>query len=463
MGTRISTTLAVLLLILFAALLSTAVAAAGEAPAAGVQPAGVTEAPAAKPQPAEEVVPAIVPGGVTELQPPELLKLMESAGRVVIQRENPFRLVIPELPRGTASVSEVLLEVFDPESGRWKGYGLMEIRSEKVAGSALRRLSAAIDFVAPSEGIFCLRPVLRDRAGNVEVKAPDARQIQWVVALDRTPPKVRLAVPEGAGKLDGGGRLVIKWEVDEHYPSTSGGHIVEVSYDGGVTWRKIHEADDAGQVEWRVDGPVTDSFLVRAVVRDAAGNLAVATLDRPGQIASSIGGPVPTAQHTYQRGVVYMARGDLEKATEEFYEAIRLSPRMSAAYVDLSATLLRLYDRDRAYGARFLAQAGELATDGLKIYPEEVSLHYNLAQARYREGRLDAAAASLESALAVDPRHLESRYMLAQVRAVQGDLERAKELWRGVVALGGRENRLARQAFACLSEAERAARKSSLQ
>jgi hypothetical protein len=72
--TRISTALAVLLLIVFAAVLSTAVACAGEKPSEGVQPAGVTEIP--PPEPGN----AVAPASVTEIRPESLLRAKRPPG-----------------------------------------------------------------------------------------------------------------------------------------------------------------------------------------------------------------------------------------------------------------------------------------------------------------------------------------------------------------------------------------------
>jgi tetratricopeptide (TPR) repeat protein len=431
------------------------------AAAAAAEPAGPPEAPQAGAEPA----------GV---KPPDLVRSLMAARPPLVQRENPFHIEIPELRESGADIAAILLEVYDPDERRWKGYGLMALRSVLVEGAQVRRISASIDFHAPAEGVYCLRAVARDRAGNLEQKPADLSDIQQIVVLDRNAPKVRLVSPAPEGPpLHAGDTLVIKWEAEESYPTREvretrpgGGkkpvfnraHVVEVSYDNGLTWTKVADADESGQVEWKIEGPRTDRFLVRVVVRDAAGNYGTATLARALALEAPVisKGVEAGARRSYQRGVTYMTRGDLEPAVGEFAEAIRLDDRLAVAYVDLSATYLRLYDRDRAFGARYLDLAERLAADGLKLHPKEIPLWYNLAQAQHRAGKPDSAARSLEAALAVDPRHVESLYLLALIRAGQNDLEAAKRLWRQVAALGGRESRLARQAVLCLSEAEQA-------
>lgn len=427
-----------------------------------------------------------------------LVRHLPSGARVIIQNQNPFRISIPreELGKDASGIAGILLQVFDPDAapeGRWKGYGLMELKTERVGFAQARVVSAGIDFEAKAEGSYCLRTVARDRAGNTEQKSDDLRDVQWVVVLDRTPPQVELLAPQGGGKpLEVGSRLAIAWRARDIFAAgdkeKSG--AVEVSQDGGRTWKRVAEVEMTGQAgrgdwkegraEWQVEGPGTGALLVRVGVRDAAGNRAVAALSQPlavlpppsaPQPPPVVGKPLPPAAPpppspqaralgAYQNGVIYMTRADLEAAVEQFSEALRLDAKLAPAYLDLSACYLRLYDRDRALGAAYLDLAARVAGDGVKALPDEVGLYYNLAQARYRLGQFEAAAASLEAALAVKPRHIESLYMLALVRAGQKRTGDALVLWRQVAALGGAseqavERRLAGEAVRWLAEAER--------
>jgi tetratricopeptide (TPR) repeat protein len=449
--------------------------------------------PAAAAEPPLELDTRVVPAGC---EPPVLVKQLATGTRPIFRNQNPFHIELPDLGKEGADISEILLQVFDPDAapeGAWKGYGLMELRTQRTGVNQLRALSASIDFEAPADGIYCLRTVARDRAGNLEQKANDLRDVQWLVVLDRTAPKLDMAVARGDGKpLEPGAKLGLSWKVEDSFLADPRSKSVEVelSRDGGKKWVKVAELEMAGRegrFEWKVEGPDTEALLFRVIARDAAGNCAVATADKPLAVKAPplvsllpvkdpvtglepplvppIGGPEPVrspgkALQAYETGVIYMNRGDLEEAARYFELAIRLDVKLAPAFVDLTATYLGLYDRDRALGAGYLDKAVRAATDGLKVLPREVALYYNQAQAQYRLGKLDAAAASLDFGLAVQPRHVESLYMLALVRSTQRRTADAVVLWRQVAALGGMsqreiEKRLAREAVRCLAEVEK--------
>lgn len=439
--------------------LPAAVALLLQAAAPGAEPTESAAGAASAPTPGAEPAPTPSTRPATVIRPDK---------KPVIQNRNPFRIGGDLLVRDASGVAEMLLEVYDPgagQGGRWKGYGLMDLTRERPDGDGPRTLHASIDFQAPAEGVYCLRTRARDRAGNVEVKSDDLCSVDWIVVLDRTAPRVRLlepAAPAG-GALEEGRTLVVRWEAQEDFPAAAGGNVVEVSGDGGLTWKEIARTDVPGSVEWQVTGPATDAFRVRVAVRDAAGNVGLASTDESLtvlEVPAELRGPSDpqaacAARQAYGRGVAYMVRGDLKEAAVEFEEAIRLSRQtMPAAYLDLSATYLRLYDQDPQFNRRYLLRACELCAEGVKLFPKEIRLKYNLAQGLYRRRDLKGAAASLRAALAGQPRHIESRFMLAQVRREEGDLDEACKLWTDVAVLGGRDNPLARRAVACLGEVQ---------
>ncbi len=497
---------------------------------------GTSAARAAEPQPApdDRVIPA---GSEVAAAPAQLVKHIGTGTHTIIQNKNPFHIEIPDLSKDASGVSEILLEVYDPNGapgGRWKGYGLMDVKTERLGVSELRSLSASIDFLAPGDGIYSLRTRARDRAGNLEQKPNDLSDVRWIVVLDREAPKVRIHMPQTDGKpLEPGSRLKVTWEVKDSFAADmkAGSNVTaEISRDGGKTWRPLAEPEATvgdGSLEWKVEGPDTESLIVRVSIKDEAGNQTVAMLDKPlavktppppppppppplpsvepvkpvepvetveqpvkpveppqtelpvaadtnpgsGATAKPIAVPPPAidrnkALQAYQTGVIYMNRGDLERAAKFFEEAIRLDAGLAPAFVDLTATYLRLYDREPPIGAGYLDRAVRAAGDGLKYLPREVALYYNQAQARYRQGRLDDAAASLDAGLAVEPRHLESLYALALIRSTQKRTGDAAVLWKQVAAIGGMsdravEKRLAREAVRCLAELDRVEAKRS--
>jgi hypothetical protein len=454
-------------------ILATLVAKGGESPAGGlpdmgVLPAGVT--------------------GVDLVRPPEAAAL---ARKPIIQHTNPFRIKMErgELPGDTSGISEMLLEVYDAEAGRWKGYGLMTLVRERAGGEKVKVVSASIDFHAPAEGIYCLRTVARDVHGHTATRKADLSDVEWTIVLDRTAPRVALrGLAEAPRPIKPGAALVIGWSIEEEFPPLpetmpdgSGPkhpHRLEVSYDGGINWRPIHSfASATGEFVWQVAGPDTDALKLRAVAVDAAGNvgyggsaadgMALRGFRQPGELLA-VDPSAAAARRAYQRGVIYTARGDLAMAAGELEEAIRHDPTLLPAYVDLSAVYLRLYDEEskgpypglvqleKAQGLLEAALRREGAT-------REVMLHYNLAQVLYRAGKAEECSARLRLAQAQDPRHIESLYFLAVVCLQQDKAEEAAKLWKQVAALGGRNHPLAQQAVRCLEALDVKARREAAQ
>jgi tetratricopeptide (TPR) repeat protein len=429
------------------------------------------------------------PAAVREPEPPEWRSgIAPGSNPPIFGRENPFELRLDrsELPKHSTGISDILVQLYDTELGRWRGYGLMKLRRERAEAGPVRVTGASINFVAPAEGIYSLRAVSRSAAGRIEAMPDDLTRVHWTVVYDRTPPKITLLKPRQSDRAyRPGSRVTIQWEYDENqpedYPAVGDGvHRVEVSHDGGLTWKLIRKCAEPEKVYWKVQGPDTDAFLIRVTARDAAGNVGLVTTGPGMRFAGFkhvVGDPAQlpsAAARTYQRGVIYMTRGAYPQAAEHFNEAIRLDRNMLRAYVDLSATYLQMWDQERTRSRLpnrdHLEKVVKLLGDALKIsgFDREVSLHYNLAQALERLSRLDEAGARLARGLAVAPRHVPSLYSMAYLHWRQrenasrlGDLEKtrahtveAKKLWEQVAALGGREHPLARQAVRCLAVLE---------
>ena len=424
------------------------------------------------------------------------------AATTIIQRTNPFKIEMTrgELPPDESGLSEILLEYYSTEKGRWVGYGLMDLDRERTPGGVGRVTRASINFRAPAEGIFCLRINAKDNAGNYvgenrEELPGKLGNADWIVVLDRTPPRVKLLEPSEPGKVFKPGEdVTVRWDVVEEFPAREKGHwytteespfklrrqdmywphLVEVSYDGGISWTRVADRPKPEDVAWKdATGVATDALVIRVRVRDEAGNVGMATfgealeLTVPGAEAISRLMERPgtrqarsAAQQAYQRGVVYMVREDYATAARHLEEAIQLDPGFRQAWIDLSATYLHLADLKRTesvhYGAAAIEKAKTLCTEGLEKFPKEVALHYNLAQALYRDaGDLDAVAERLLAGLEHEPRHLESLYMLALIRYKQGDYDKAREGWKQVAGLAGAQHELARHSVEWLRKLEK--------
>jgi len=438
----------------------------------------------------------------------------------LIQHRNPFKLELTrdQLPKDASGLSEILVQRYDAEAGKWKGYGLMALKRERLESGGTRIAGATLDFVAPTDGIYCLRTVARYASGRIDSRSPglDQDDVEWMVVLDRTPPKVTITSPASRRlRLKPGSRVAIGWKVDEDYPAhrveledsrtgekkTVDAHRVEISHDGGNTWKFFKGfRDPRKRIFWSVEGPNTDSLLVRVTVRDAAGNVGSGTSKRMAVAGfkhtadafdgkGRVHGPLPSvARRTYQRGVIYMTRGEYPDAARHLEEAIRLDKKLLRAYVDLSATYLRLHERQLKItgqpNSTYLAKGKQCCTDAFKAgFEKEAALHYNLAQFvwRQKKGNEEAAIKCLKEGLAHNPRHVESLYFMAYLRWHQRDAaysagrgaeekrlrDEAKKLWKQAAALGGVDHPHAKQAVHCLrllekwerAMEERAARK----
>jgi tetratricopeptide (TPR) repeat protein len=452
-------------------------------------PVAGTEGGGTKPKPK----PGAFAAGIDQMFP----KIVQRYRQPIMQHNNPFKLELTreQLPKDASGLSEVMVQVYDAEAGKWKGYGLMELKRERLPGGGTRIGGATLDFNAPMDGIYCLRTLARDQAGNIEKKSGELEEsdVAWVVVLDRAAPKVKILSPATSNqRLRPGSRLVIRWKITEDYPTrevqlkdprtgsakTIKSNRVEVSHDGGHSWKLVKQCSDPERVTWTVKGPDTTSLKIRVTVYDAAGNVGSATTSMGLQVTGfrhKIGKAVlmpSAARRTYQRGVIYMTRGDYPRAIRQFEEARRLDKKLLRVYVDLSATRLRAYEQevrrtgDRNAGARHLQEGRVLCEAALKIpgFDREVSLHYNLALFLARGGDLTGAIKRLRIGLGRKPRHIESLYFKAYLHMKQRDaatlakrhgeaaklLATAKNLWKQVAALGGSKHPQAKQAIQCL-------------
>jgi Tfp pilus assembly protein PilF len=442
----------------------------------------------------------VVAAGVDEYSP-----LTRKYRPPLIQHRNPFKLTLSrkQLPKHGSGISEVLVQYYDPETSKWRGYGLMELKRERLDGGGIRVVGASLDFTAPAEGIYSLRTVARSEAGVVEPKPADLSDVDWVVVWDRTPPTVKLIPPKHLPKeLTPGRRVTLQWEIRDAYPVTKtwdetlgekvDPHTLETSHDGGLTWKVVHRfGQEAASYRWKVEGPNTSRLMFRITARDAAGNLKSAILGGkkkplalrvagfkplPEKHAGSVSSPAvmaSSAQREYQRGVVYMTRGDYQRAVKHFAEAMKLfrdakkesDPTLLRTYVDLSATYLNRYDQEKRQrlipNTDHLDRAKEICEKALAVpaFKKEPALHFNLAQAHYRLSQMKAAEDAIRQGLKHSPRHLESLYMLALIKVHQKHMPEAKKLWKQVAALGGRDNLVAVRAVQCLRVVEREERK----
>ena len=112
--------------------------------------------------------------------------------------------------------------------------------------------------------------------------------------------------------------------------------------------------------------------------------------------------------------------GDLEEAVSEYRRAIEHDSENAGVWSNLGWTLVELNRH---------AEALEPCERAVALAPELPAAHYHLALARRGLGRLEDAAAALESALAIDRRHVRAVSLLGAVREELGDTDAARRIF----------------------------------
>ena len=114
--------------------------------------------------------------------------------------------------------------------------------------------------------------------------------------------------------------------------------------------------------------------------------------------------------------IIYLAKGDLEKAINEFKRAIsyqRTKGTMPPLYVELGNAYLKLERYESA----------EIAfKEALKIDPNLVSAHYRLAEAYLRQNKVEEVLVELKKVIELAPESQEAKY----ARDIMQKIEQAK-------------------------------------
>jgi tetratricopeptide (TPR) repeat protein len=105
----------------------------------------------------------------------------------------------------------------------------------------------------------------------------------------------------------------------------------------------------------------------------------------------------------YNLGIVFLQKGQVDKALEDFQSAVEINPNYLEAHSNLGLALLQEGQMDEAV-AHF-KKASEIA-------PNSLTTHYNLGVALLKNGELDEAVAQYRKALEINPNSLETHYNL---------------------------------------------------
>ncbi|NLO05288.1 MAG: tetratricopeptide repeat protein [candidate division WS1 bacterium] len=107
-------------------------------------------------------------------------------------------------------------------------------------------------------------------------------------------------------------------------------------------------------------------------------------------------------------GAAYYARGEYVGAARQFEAAHELQPDNPKVLLNLAAAKSALDQLDEAI---------DLLIEALNLEPQMRDIHYNLAIAYWRKGRLPEAMAELEMELALHPDHQPAQEAVERIRS----------------------------------------------
>jgi tetratricopeptide (TPR) repeat protein len=137
--------------------------------------------------------------------------------------------------------------------------------------------------------------------------------------------------------------------------------------------------------------------LERGEVGDAIDILSELVKDEPDYMAARV-----------NLGHAYYTHGEFVAAARQFEQAHELEPNNPKTLLNQAAAKSAL---DR------LDEAIDLLIEALNIDPEFRDVHYNLAIAYWRKGRVPEAMAELEMELALHPDHEPAKQAVARLKA----------------------------------------------
>ena len=313
--------------------------------------------------------------------------------------------------------------------GPWHRYGLDDDRQSPVV------------FNAPSEGLYGFYLILTNAAGaSGGPPTPDAQPHHWAF-IDYTPPIVQVHPPQPTMSL--GIKVVrLRWTaLDDNLTSRP----VALSYRvlPEKTWTPIQRQrlPNSGQLDWRVGDDVTGMVVVRAIIRDRAGNVSeglsepfdlTALHHQPASDADSEGSdsgdtaatavattavkPTTEAAERARRlrtlARSHRLKGEVPLAIARLRDAIDLTPNDAEAIAELGALLYASNDHRRALEAYGIA---------IQHDPSARSALIGIAEVYAGLRRYDDAADSLAKVARLNPRDVEAWMHLGDIAIRRGD------------------------------------------
>ncbi len=133
-----------------------------------------------------------------------------------------------------------------------------------------------------------------------------------------------------------------------------------------------------------------------------------------------------SATYYANRGAAYALQGDLQRALEDFTQAISLNPNFARAYESRAGIYQQL--------GKYTEMAADYSTF-LSLKPDSVNAYLQRAQAYERLGDLDAAIQDYTQAAALQPDDPSAYFNRGQLYQQRGDLASAREDYNRVLQL----------------------------
>lgn len=123
--------------------------------------------------------------------------------------------------------------------------------------------------------------------------------------------------------------------------------------------------------------------------------------------------PRDTAAAFYNRGIAYRNLGKLDRAIDDYDQALRMRPAFPDALNDRGVAYLQKGDTERAI-ADF--------SEAIRLSPDFASAWFNRGGALVRQGRLDRAIADFDRVLELEPGDSETLLARGLARRAAGDV-----------------------------------------
>lgn len=131
------------------------------------------------------------------------------------------------------------------------------------------------------------------------------------------------------------------------------------------------------------------------------------------------------ASHYYNLGLAFLSKRDFVAAEEALLNAVRNSPHLAEAYVQLGGICMQRGDLEGCL--RYNEEAANCR-------PKYAIPQSNIAFVHLQQGQPDKAIAALQKALKWDPDFVQAQNALATAYFMKGDLEACEKTCRALLA-----------------------------